>query len=289
MMRMKTVMFKRTAVTVGLMTLLWLLCTLTIPGHSHAAIFFDSDFESCAVGTADDFPCDGWNDFGQANPGHLEVTNSIAFSGTKSVKGTFDNVAGSSSMPSIWKRFPDTAHYFMRVATRQSPGFQRGNNGHTKMIRHVDAAGGYPSLLLMYSYGQYAIIMEGPYDAGTYSLFSGVTPSSTSWDQVEIEWKLNTPGQSNGLCRMWVNGVLRIEQLNKQYVGPTPTSRGAAHGLLNPSTLRVMQTQIFIQSGLGNIYYDRLATGDTRIGPAQAKSTSADSTPPASPQGLQVR
>ena len=292
MMRMKTVMFKRTAVTVGLMTLLWLLCTLTIPGHSHAAIFFDSDFESCTVGTNNDFPCEGWNDDGLANASvnggaGLEVSTTHALSGTKSVKGTFDNTNGSSRMPKVFRDFPERTHVFLRFAARYSPGFQYSTNGYTKMIR-IHGVQGSPTTWISTYYGNYIIGMEQPYYAGANVLNSGVRFSTTSWDQIEWEYKLNTPGQANGLMRLWVNGQLRIEQLNKEYIGPTPTSVGP-YGILTPSTLKLSKVQIFVQSGFGQIFYDRVAVGDTRIGPAQSKSTSADSTPPASPQGLQAR
>ena len=282
-MRMKTAIFNRTVATVSLMSLLWLLYTLTIPSPSQAAIFFDTDFEICSTGTSSDFPCDGWDDFDTANPGHLEVTTSLAFSGLKSVKGTFDNINGSTQAPSIYRSWTRAPHIFARFATRTTPGFQIGANGHTKMVKFKDDVG-YPQLHILNRYGSYSIEMEGSYDySGTYILSTGVAPSSTSWDQIEFEWRLNTPGQSDGLMRMWVNGVLRVEQLNKAYIGPTPTSLGAT-GLLNPSTYLIRTSQIYIQSGLGALYYDRFAVGNTRIGPTQSKSTSADSTPPARPK-----
>lgn len=284
---MKTVKFKRTDVTVGLMTLLWLLYTLTIPAPSHAAIFFDTDFETCTMGTSSDFPCESWNDFETAQPGHLEVTSALAFSGTKSVKGTWDNINGSSQQPSIHRAITPSTYIFARFATRASAGFQYSANGFTKMVKFKGSYG-YPMLWIHNVYGQYAVIIEGPYDrAGGYVLYSGIAPSSTSWDQLELEYKFNTPGQANGHVRFWVNGVLRIEHLNHEYIGPTPDSIGP-HGLANPSTVTISDAQIYVQSGLGSIYYDRFAVGNTRIGPTQSKSTSVDSTPPTSPKDFQA-
>ena len=286
-MRMRAVRFKMTVVTLGRMTLLWFMFTLTIPGLSHAVTFFDTSFETCSVGTSSDFPCDGWDDFGQANPGHLEVTTSLAFSGSKSVKGTFNNINGSSQQPSISRSWTKTAHIFARFAFRTSSGFQLGSNGITKMVRFKDDSG-YPLVWIVIRYGHYTVLMEGPYDyAGTYVLDSGIAPSQTSWDQIEFEYKLNTPGQSNGLMRLWINGVLRTEQLNKAYIGPTPTSKGKA-GLPNPSTYLIRTSQIFIQSGLGSLYYDRFAVGNTRIGLTTGSAT-GDTTPPTTPMGVQVR
>ena len=155
------------------------------------------------------------------------------------------------------------------------------------MVRFKDDVG-YPLVWIYNRYGTYSVVMEGPYDyAGTYVLNSGVTPSQTAWDQIEFEWKLNTPGQSNGLMRLWINGVLRVEQLNKAYIGPTPTSKGQ-HGLPNPSNYLIRTAQIYIQSGVGSLYYDRFAVGDARIGLA-GSTKSSDTTTPSIPTGVQVR
>lgn len=286
-MRMRAVRFEITVVTLGWMTLLLLMLTLTIPAPSHATVFFDTSFDACPVGTGNDFPCEGWDDFNQESVGHLQITNSLAFSGTKSVKGTYDNVNGSTRTPSISHSWTKVPHIFTRFAHRASQGFQVGSNAQTKMVRFKDDAG-YPLVWIYNRYGTYSIVVEGPYDyAGTYVLSSGIAPSQTSWDQIEFEWKLNTPGQSNGLMRLWINGVLRAEQLNKAYIGPTPTSKGV-HGLPNPSSYLIRTAQIYIQSGLGSLYYDRFAVGDTRIGLATSQ-TSSDTTPPIPPAEIQVR
>lgn len=55
---------------------------------AQATTFFDTSFETCAVGTGNDFPCEGWDDFGKENiigPTHnkIEITNALAFSGSK--------------------------------------------------------------------------------------------------------------------------------------------------------------------------------------------------------------
>ena len=288
-MHMKTVMFKRTAATLGLMSLLSIPSTLMIPSSSHAATFFDTDFETCATGTGNDFPCEGWNDFGQERENYLEASTALAFSGTKAVKGTFDSNTGDGNTlrPSIYRTWTPTNHIFVRFATRESPGFQICWNGHTKMVRLKDDSG-YPLLWIHNRYGAYNLIMEGPYDrAGGWVLSSGVAPSQTSWDEIEVEYRLNDPGVANGFMRMWINGTLRIEHLNHEYIGPTPTSVGP-HGLSNPSTVRIRTAQIYMQCALGVKYYDRFAVGDTRIGPTQSKPKSADSTPPASPLGLRA-
>lgn len=277
-MRKKAVTLNRTVAT----ALLWLLCTLITPDRLRAEVYFDTDFESCNVGTGNDFPCDGWDDGGKEkvvglNHNSIEITNTIAFSGTKSVKATWVNVNGGIDNPSITRYFNDSDHVFMRFATRQGPGFQIGSNNFTKMLRSAGSVG-YPTLSLLLGSGKYVFAIEGGYDVGTAVTTTGVAPSSTSWDQVEVEWKLNTPGVSDGLIRVWVHGILRIELLNRELRGPTPTSVGAG-GQVAPSTTKINSAQLFIQSGLGSMYFDRFAVGNTHIGLVGA-SGSSDTTAP---------
>jgi hypothetical protein len=290
-MRMKTAMFNRTVATVGLMALLWLLCTLTIPGPLQAAVYFDSDFETCNVGTGNDFPCDGWDDFdkefiNEPNHNKIEITNSLAITGSKSVKTTFVNptvIFGSGiscalDNPSLYAGIPASDHIFTRFAVRRTPDFRIASTNVTKLIRWP-ASIGYPTISVWMQGFQYIIAVEGGWSTGTVNYVGGGPVSSTAWDQVETEFQYNTPGQSDGLIRLWVNGVLKIERLNLQLRGPTPTSVNG-QGLPNPSNAKFTRTQIFVQCGLGNMWWDRVAVGTTRIGPTSA---SADSTPPARP------
>ena len=287
-MRMKTAMFNRTVATVGLMAPLWLLCTLTVPGPLQAATFFDTDFETCAVGTGNDFPCEGWTDLPPGlefidEPNHhkIEITNARSFTGTKSVKGTYVNAVTGINNPSLFHLFQPTDHLFARFATVTSPGFVQATNLNTKMIRfhHNGALGYYPVISVWHLDHKYTVGVEGSWTLGTVLFKGGPTPSSTAWDQVELEIKLNTPGVADGLVRLWVNGTLYIERLNLQLRGPTPTSINS-QGLLNASTYKYDTIQYFVQAGLGNKWFDRIAVGNTRIGPTSA---SADSTPPARP------
>ena len=148
---------------------------------------------------------------------------------------------------------------------------------------------GYPTLLLVNYHGSYAVVSEGAYDsvAGSDLFYTGVPVSTSVWQQIEFEWKLNDPGQANGLMRLWIDGVLRIERLNRQWVGPLPTSVGINHTYMTPSNLTITTAQIYMQCGLGTMYYDRFAVGDTRIGPI-GDAPPPDTTPPASPR-LQAR
>jgi hypothetical protein len=296
-----------TVVTVGRMSLLLLMFTLTIPGPSDATVFFDDDFAAGSLAS------NGWNQSYNNPPtsGSLEISTDFALTGTHSVKGYFTDVTGMTNYKSdVYKTFPSSTHVFMRYGFRESPGFVTGTNGGSKRIRYT-GIGGNPNIWT-YTFngaafsgqGQYSITVEAPYDgSGVHEvvtvgsrnserdnivLFSGVNPSQTSWDQVETEVLFNDPGQYNGVIRMWINGTLRIEVINVALRGPTPTSQCLQFsGTLCPSTVYFNSADIFIQSGLGQIYYDRIAVGDTRIGTTTGGG--GDIIAPAAPLGLQVR
>lgn len=58
-----------------ILCILFLFAIPTLPAQ--AAVFVDADFESCASGSGNDFPCQGWNDFGLEfinAPGHHKTT-----------------------------------------------------------------------------------------------------------------------------------------------------------------------------------------------------------------------
>ena len=292
-MRMRAVKLKITVVILVQLTLLFLMFTLTIPSPSHATVFFDTSFEACTVGTGNDFPCEGWDDFKQERIGAEEVVSGVGFSGSKFMRhfsngpSPTDQIAGNTFKPSIYHTLPDMDYLFMRVAMRFSNPFQFCDNGHTKLIRF--RAGATPNLWLYNRWGSYALVMEAPYDyAGTYVLQTSIVPTKGGWDQIEVEWKLNTPGQSNGHLRLWINGVLRAEQLNKAYRGPTPSSRCGNGSNICASDAVIKSMQIYNQCMSGTIDYDRIAIGDTRIGLATSQRSS-DTNPPTVPSGIQVR
>ena len=302
-MRIRAVKLKITVVTLVQLTLLFLMFTFTIPSPSHAAIFFDSDFETCTASTGNDFPCEGWDDSGNERIGippniqsGLAVIQSsvAAFTGTKGVRGIHDNKGtpgvngGNTHRPSIVKALPGgLKHIFARWVFREAAGFEFcAINGSTKLVRIL--GNGHPKIWLINYNGFYGVVAEGPYDSlgGTDLFHTGVRVSTSVWQQIEFELKLNTPGQANGLIRLWIDGRLVLERLNRQWVGPLPTSTGLHHPGLTPSNLTITTAQVYMQCGLGTMYYDRIAVGNTRIGLVTGHPSS-DTTPPAIPSGVQ--
>jgi hypothetical protein len=264
-----------------------------------AATFFDTDFESCAASPGNDWPCESWNDFNNetiCTTNRLQVTTEQAFSGSKAVKLTYNNVNGSTCQPSIVHSFTASRHIFYRAAMRQQAGFQYGSNGGSKRVRFRPAntagnptsLGPYPIFWLYNYFGNYAINIESPYDAkpgGFWIIGSAPTPSA--WDQVEMEILINDPGQANGLVRLWVNNTVRAESLGRQWVGPAQSSTGPG-GLWHPSDWFSQNAEVFLQSGNGTLYYDRIAVGNTRIGLIGSTLPPSDTTAPSPPTNVTV-
>src|SRR5262249_46072961 len=134
--------------------------------------------------------------------------------------------------------------------------------------------------------------LEQPYDtaACVYEVNSGRQPTQGGWDQIEVEVFVNTPGVANGYVNMWINGTQVINFCCHQFIGPTDATANSGpcqSGYVSGPTAYYRDMDIFIQdSGLGTVYFDRVAAGDTRIGPVSKSSSTA---PPPAPTGLLVR
>lgn len=279
------------------MVLLALL--LAVPSFAHATIYFDDSFETCAAGTGSDYPCEGWDDFGQENVAYHRVSTVRAFSGTKSVHLTYDNGAFN---PSIYKSFTAGNHIFLRSAVYQVAGFIPGANGASKRFRFrssnstandpnpTDGLGAYPIFWVYNYFGSWAVNIEQPCDnlPGGYWITAG-TPAPDKWEQFELEIIMNTGGLPNGGLRIWVDNVLRVQVLNRAWVSATPTGTSCAGSPNNPywhpSDWVTSNIQLYKQSGTGNVFFDRIAVGNERIG-IVGQQPAQDTTNPNPPTNL---
>jgi hypothetical protein len=96
-------------------------------GTAQATTFYDTDWETCAVGSGNDFPCEGWTDRGFAHdgsnpefinqPGYhkMEISTDFALTGTKAFKATFVNVI-----------LPPMSTSFLVTPCGRARGFRRG-------------------------------------------------------------------------------------------------------------------------------------------------------------------
>ncbi len=257
---------------------------------THATIFWDDSFETCAVGTGNDFPCEGWDDFGQETLTNLRVVTEQALSGSKSVRlrsdevpGDINNLGNIGARPSIYKHFPSMNHIFYRLAIRQKAGFVLNPVKPTTKIFRIrpqntandpapaDGLGSYPVFWLYNHYNTWAINIEQPCDrkVGGFWL-TGPAPRPDQWDQIEVEIIMNTGGLSNGGLRMWVNNVLVIQVLDRAWVSATPSGTSCPGSPNNPywhpSDWSASTAQLYNQAGNGDRFYDNIAVGSSRIG-----------------------
>lgn len=243
--------------------------------------FFDSDFEASTL------PGDGWLD---SSNGFLTLSAEQHLSGTKCLKVTMPAPGLKNISGLIERSHTSTTHLWARFGYRADPAFTCcTNDEYTKMIQFS----GYnvPIIWIEWRSGSYELTVEYSYDepTGTNNISAGISPSRTSWDQVEMEVQLNTPGVSNGYIKIWLNDSASpvIQLLNRQLIGPTTTSRAlGGAGPLRTSDGFYNYTQIYNQdTGIGIVYFDRVAVGDTRIG---VVGSVPDTTPPAVPTGVMV-
>lgn len=98
------------------------------------------------------------------------------------------------------------------------------------------------------------------------------------WVCIETQIKMNTPGIADGILRIWKDGTLHGEYLNRNF-------RAAG----NNSTFTLFR--IYAQHGVGTRWFDDIAAADTRIGCSGTapNPTPTAGTPPAAPNGLIVQ
>jgi hypothetical protein len=292
------------------------LLSLGSPAISNATIFFDTDWENASApfaGCAQD-GWDGGNGWAPCGRGALEVVPSgtdgvTAKSGSYMLRGTFTDVEGSANQPGNLNSFPNTNHLFGRFLYTKSPNFQVGSNNFTKIFLINGTA--YPELAIELTGGpgyiMYKFYLSSTYDDGT--LFPGdavlldcnvSSATAPNWDEIQFEAKINDPGAANGYIRMWVNGHQCINYQNHQIVGPTTKSTAGFNTpgyQLTPSNQMWNAPEIFVQSGLGQMYMDRVAFGDQCIPsvidgslPCSGSPSPAPTpTKPAAPKNLRVQ
>ena len=118
-------------------------------------------------------------------------------------------------------------------------------------------------------------LQNTPVVGQTRTAYSGITFTDARWYCIETMEQLNTPGVANGIAKAWVDGV---QVLNVSDV----TFRSAGDNSL------FINNRFYRQTGVGSIWYDSLAVGNSRIG-CLGSVPAGDSTPPAPPVGLFAR
>lgn len=238
------------------------------------ATFWDEDFEA-------GFPPPGWTYTPASNSGQtFSITAAQFLSGTHSLQYNFtgDNLIGDGA--TLTRDYGSQTHVFWRWVVKLDTLFDTAHdNGFTK----VGFFGGnhYPGIL-PYFQGGGGLGGGGVFSMHVEEYFQDVFPVGAhdftpvggnwkdgQWHTFEAEIQQNTPGSANGIYRVWIDGTLQLEQLNRTIVGPTPTSSV-------PSDLRMTGDILYCQTGYNHYWLDRVAAGNS----ARFGLVGGDTTPP---------
>lgn len=115
------------------------------------------------------------------------------------------------------------------------------------------------------------------YNSTTDVPFSSINLQSNRWYCIETHEKVNTGGLANGVGQAWVDGV---EVLNRSTI-----TWERAPSASTPGNYLWNQVALMRQNGLGYLWWDRYAVGDTRIG-CVGTITPGDTTKPNPPTNL---
>lgn len=236
-----------------------------LPISSQATVFWDDEMEP------------GNTEYATVMPSTGSFDTSVKFSGSASLREHFDGSLGGGFED---RSFPATSNLWGRFYIRLSPGFLVSEIG-TKLMRSdpIGQGGSTPSYWWWMPFGRANLgVAAQNYPQGdTTNLYSNMGNPDLSggiWHCVEIHIQNNTAGQANGMIEAWKNGVQVMGHYNLALGGANP--------------IQFASNRMYRQLGLGDIWYDRVAMGNSRIGCLGSVPTN-DSTPPAPPSGLFVR
>lgn len=268
---------------------------LGIPTPSQAAVFFTDGFEYASQGAFEAV----WATSCPGSATLMGPSTEAPLSGTRSLR-TFHN--GGLNSCYVDRSFPQTTQVFYRMNLRMAAGFDlespchpsgscAGGNG-SKLI-YAKAVGANYNIFAHLLPGSHEIRLNAPHGG-----FSVLCPVSGVYDEecifppnrasipiqpgntycVEMELVRNTPGASNGVGRIWVNGTLTLEYTDIAMANSNEGSTG-----FNNLTY-------YAQAGYGTRYLDDITVGNTRIGcGVTTPPSSVDVVAPSAPSGLSVR
>lgn len=251
-----------------------------LPMFSHAAVFWDDEME------------EGNTQFyyqPHFDSGAYTFDTSVKFSGTGSIRLHYPPACETAVTQAIAcggelsRGFPPRQDVYRRVYFRMSgAGLTRSDSGmfetsianFTKLLRTTSTGLRRQWWLIGCCRSKRWLLGEEnvPAAGRTTSAFSSATLADNRWYCLETREKLSTPGMADGILESWVDGVKVLDK--RSYVNR-----------IAGSTDLWNRMAIFRQSGRGNIWWDRYAAGDTRIG-CLGSGNQTDTTPPTIPSGV---
>ncbi len=266
-MSMESVLRNRLATAVRI-ACLFLICMALSPSWSNATVFWEDELEPGNTG----YP---------VVPGMSYATSPV-FSGTHSLKEHFlgNHVQGGgyneryfgTATDDLWSRYYLYLDNFKPDAQAGTKLMLQGGEGY------------YPSFWWIMLFGQTSLSVSVQGVKGgteTYNVYGSSIPQNR-WACIETHIKMSSPGVSNGIIEAWIDS----NQIIARYDLPM---RDATTSGQNSPTAKFNYNRLFVQYGEGDLYFDKLAVGNQRIGcsgelpksetPAQPAPTSPTPTP----------
>ena len=253
----------------SLMFLMVLISSIFVPLLAHATVFWEDEMEPGNT---------GYNLVG----GAMAFDTSTKFSGNGAVRLDYPSVcypdasAQNNCGGYMDRAITPTSTLYRRFYVRLSSGFTV-SDVYTKLMRS-DTSGPNSNWWVLGCCGSKQLLVSEqnvPNVGSTINVPTSFTMQDARWYCVETMEQLNTPGVANGQSQVWVDGVQVMNQTGITY-------RQAGDNSL------FVNNRLYRQTGIGSIWFDRIAVGDSRIGCSGAPPPS-DTTPPAVPSGLTAR
>lgn len=220
------------------------------PGFAQATIFWDDELEA---GTGS--PYDSLVQIGVA-----EYDTNVKVTGNASIKYHYGpeclaNIPGQTPCGGFSDRnFAPTDNKWTRFYVRLSNDFQVHPVGTKGMRSDTNGPNSNWWMIGIWGEPQFAVgVQNSPVLGSTQNVYSGYYFSLGEWYCIEMHEKLNDPGQANGIIEAWIDGDKYIDRTDIQY-------RQAGDNAL------FYNNRMYRQGGQGNIWYDRVAVADQRIG-----------------------
>lgn len=253
---------------------------------AQATVFFDDDFEANTL-VGEGFTTGSCTYLQPSNPNPADGCNplrstDIAHSGTHSLKGIY---RGVDSGEWIDRGYPWTDNVYTRFWYRTT-AFTYDPTGGTKNLNLGDQTH-YPNFWVMHLFGSREFGVASQLEASGSNVnytanTASVSINDNQWYCVETHIKMNTPGVADGVLEIWVDGTQTLNYPGRTFRSTTPDCSSCSS-----SNAAFNNVRIFVQHGVGSMYYDNFALGNTRIG--CSGSPASDITPPAAPVGLAIR
>ncbi len=228
-----------------------------------------------------------WDD--EAEPGNTGYTlpsgamvfdTVVKFSGSASIRYNFPSVcypdasAQNNCGGFADRQFTPTEQLYRRVYVRFSPGFTP-SDVFTKMFRSdtwgiVSNWWTIGSNNFQFKVHNQSVLINGVGNLETQTVPTSFSFGTGQWYCVETREKLNTPGQLDGEVQVWIDGVQYLLATGLYHRQPGDTSMFYNH-------------RLYRQTGIGSIWFDRIAVGASRIGCLGAGGGGGDTTPPPVP------